>query len=363
LLKLKLLQLVEWMNIIVSTIYTRLFNKLENKKIFLKFKLFELSQKFLIIFYNKIHKNIQMTLKLKNNKNIPKVKSRKKNLFLVSKNIVEFAIKNDINHEDVFKNLDQVSRKTINRVLKRMQFLYTNSIIDKKILLIKDELNKKKQINEIIEAVKKEIILENKKYQRSVFYSHNGLKFLPQDKKNTIINRDFLDCGAFNGDSSIVFEIYYKPYRIYAFEPEPKNYKSLVDTIKINNLKKIMPLRLGLGKKECFMKIKSRAGSSFLSDKGEHQVQITTIDNFVKENNLTIGLIKMDIEGNELEALKGAEETLKANNYPPIIFEANEGPQHEQKRAELFKHLQNYKYLIAEIRPFKNMYVASKAPL
>jgi hypothetical protein len=35
-----------------------------------------------------------------------------------------------------------------------------------------------------------------------------------------------------------------------------------------------------------------------------------------------IGFIKIDVEGHELQVLKGATETLKENNYPPILFES-----------------------------------------
>lgn len=39
-------------------------------------------------------------------------------------------------------------------------------------------------------------------------------------------------------------------------------------------------------------------------------VEITTLDDFVKEHNLQVGLIKVDIEGFEMEFLKGAKDTI-----------------------------------------------------
>jgi len=62
-----------------------------------------------------------------------------------------------------------------------------------------------------------------------------------------------------------------------------------------------------------------------------------------------VRLIKVDVEGHELEVLKGGRETIEANNYPPIIFEAwNWKPWFEPKRKELFQYLTDMGYEITE---------------
>ncbi len=62
-----------------------------------------------------------------------------------------------------------------------------------------------------------------------------------------------------------------------------------------------------------------------------------------------VRLMKIDVEGHELEVLKGAKKTLKENNYPPIIFEAwNWKPWFEPKRKELFNYINNLGYEITE---------------
>ena len=47
-------------------------------------------------------------------------------------------------------------------------------------------------------------------------------------------------------------------------------------------------------------------------------IQSMTIDSYVEENNLNVGLIKVDVEGEEKNLLKGAINTLKTQK--PILF-------------------------------------------
>jgi hypothetical protein len=61
----------------------------------------------------------------------------------------------------------------------------------------------------------------------------------------------------------------------------------------------------------------------------------------------------MDIEGNELEALKGAVETIQKSQYPKILFESND------KNKDLFSFIINMGYIIIDISGYPNMFLAS----
>ena len=50
----------------------------------------------------------------------------------------------------------------------------------------------------------------------------------------------------------------------------------------------------------------------------ELKVQEVTVDQFVKENNLDVGLITIDVEGAEKDLLSGAVETIKSQK--PMLF-------------------------------------------
>ena len=49
------------------------------------------------------------------------------------------------------------------------------------------------------------------------------------------------------------------------------------------------------------------------------QTHIITLDGYTKENNIEVGFIKVDIEGFEMEFLKGAKETI-ARDKPAMLI-------------------------------------------
>ena len=112
----------------------------------------------------------------------------------------------------------------------------------------------------------------------------------------------------------------------YAFEPSATIRKDYTEkTARENGIIIVCPYALGSEEGKAFFNYNSAAmSSSKLSEnnngkgketegtqKGE-EVLITTIDAFVKNNNIKkIDFIKADMEGAEREMLKGASETLK----------------------------------------------------
>ncbi len=151
----------------------------------------------------------------------------------------------------------------------------------------------------------------------SVMWHKHSLSVLEPSTLAKMRGKDFIDVGGFIGDSAVLFEREFCDKHIYTFEPTKENFRLLNRTLELNHSKRIIPVNRALGAVSGTMEIHYRTenigGSSALfGDEGTiaEVVQITTLDDFVRENNIQVGFIKVDIEGFEMEFLKGAKETI-----------------------------------------------------
>lgn len=120
-----------------------------------------------------------------------------------------------------------------------------------------------------------------------------------------------IDCGAFTGDTIEMFlalpNMEYK--RIIAFEPDPVNYGILFENYKNNS--RIELLNAGVYSSNGRMSFASTKGaSSCISDDGDSSIATRNIDSICENREDPITFIKMDVEGAELPALRGAEKTI-----------------------------------------------------
>jgi len=123
------------------------------------------------------------------------------------------------------------------------------------------------------------------------------------------------DIGAYVGDTALWFSKAVGPQgKVFAFEPEPRNFEKLKANLERNKVTNVIPLQLALSENEGEMRVSSGAGSSVITQAGTGKsVKVTTIDNFVEANTLPrVDFIKMDVEGHELKVLEGAHETIQA---------------------------------------------------
>ncbi len=127
-------------------------------------------------------------------------------------------------------------------------------------------------------------------------------------------NEVFIDGGAFNLMDTRYFADYYPQFKkVYAFEPDVSNYKECVKNKKefLNNSDRIELVNKGLWSRETKLGfVGGDKTASFISEYGADVVEVTSIDSFLEGKEETVTFIKMDIEGAELEALKGARKTI-----------------------------------------------------
>lgn len=122
----------------------------------------------------------------------------------------------------------------------------------------------------------------------------------------------YVDCGAYNGDTALEYILACPGYgHIYVYEPFPGAMRDAKGRLKrfaedgsINFVQKSVS--------DCgntrYLKINTGAGDSQVAQEGEIQVSCCSIDQSINDQ---VDYLKMDIEGMEAEALRGAEKTIK----------------------------------------------------
>ena len=130
----------------------------------------------------------------------------------------------------------------------------------------------------------------------------------------------FLDAGAYTGDSisEFISMVHNKYSKIYAFEPDEMNMAIAKKEFKDD---RIVFFEKGVGASEETLYFKNENNGA---DEGAHvvkegssytaSIQVVRIDDVIEDK---VTYIKMDIEGMELLALKGAKRLIQ--NYKPML--------------------------------------------
>ena len=120
----------------------------------------------------------------------------------------------------------------------------------------------------------------------------------------------FVDCGAYVGDSILDYiQTYGGRYqRIYAYEILPETMEQMKQNL--NGYDNIILKQKGVGKKNDLMYIDedSHGAGTKIADTGKNAVEVVALDQDIKE---PVTVIKMDIEGAEQDALKGARKHIE----------------------------------------------------
>lgn len=143
------------------------------------------------------------------------------------------------------------------------------------------------------------------------------------------------DVGANIGIYSLSFSNLFPNATIYSFEPVKKTYDILVDNIKLNNAKNIVPLNYGIYKEDM------EASMGIPEDRSVKNIGLYTIkfggatkknvvckfksiNNIIKKFNIDkIDLMKMDMEGCEYDVLSSNSNILDITKY--LHIELNDG--------------------------------------
>jgi FkbM family methyltransferase len=122
-----------------------------------------------------------------------------------------------------------------------------------------------------------------------------------------------IDGGAFIGDSLQCFLSHnHQIEAVAAFEPDPVNFRRLCQFAQQNREAIPFPIMFpcGLADETIMQRFSSDGGTtSRLTDDGDSLIQLISIDEAIPSFDPT--LIKLDVEGAEIAALKGAAKTIR----------------------------------------------------
>lgn len=124
-------------------------------------------------------------------------------------------------------------------------------------------------------------------------------------------NEIFIDAGCYDLFTSICFKQYCKGVKkVYAFEPDPQNYERCIARKKEVGFEEAKIFPFGTwSKKETLRFSATGTGSASLGAPDGIPVPVVPVDDMIDDGD-KVTMIKMDVEGAELESLKGARQII-----------------------------------------------------
>ena len=232
----------------------------------------------------------------------------------------------------LISGLDNESRNTVSDIIHRMgmiadgnkslQDVYTQREQEEFVRMNDEFSSKIVKLNDNLYYYNGYYLPVNQ-FDSSVFYSKYAIDELTT--LDSVRNKDIIDAGGYVGDTALLFSSY-TDKSIHVFEASPSNMDIIRETIRLNQLENIVPVSKTLGEKSgtaTFSLGERNSCNSLVERPGYNypnhiEVPVITLDDYVRENNLEVGLIKVDIEGGEQLLLKGAVETIRTQH--PILL-------------------------------------------
>ena len=150
----------------------------------------------------------------------------------------------------------------------------------------------------------------------------------------------FVDVGAhFGYEALLASELIGETGRVVSFEPQPHIFSILSKNLR--GLKNARAVNAAVGSRvgTAEMQAVNILQSAFAAIAKESQafqarVPLTTLDDALLSHERPVDFLKCDVEGNEMDVLRGAQNILK-NDHPLLVLEA-EMPRPERPRVREF---------------------------
>ena len=232
----------------------------------------------------------------------------------------------------LISGLDNESRNTVSDIIHRMgmiadgnkslQDVYTQREQEEFVRMNDEFSSKIVKLNDNLYYYNGYYLPVNQ-FDSSVFFTRYGIDKLTT--LDSVRNKHIIDAGGYVGDTALLFSSY-TDKNIHVFEASPSNMDIIRETIRLNHLDNIVPVSKALGEKSgtaTFSLGERNSCNSLVERPGynypDHiEVPVVTLDDYVRGNNIEVGLIKVDIEGGEQMLLRGAVETIRTQH--PILL-------------------------------------------
>ncbi|MDE7245823.1 MAG: FkbM family methyltransferase [Oscillospiraceae bacterium] len=123
-------------------------------------------------------------------------------------------------------------------------------------------------------------------------------------------NEYFVDVGALDGETTMYFLEHFKNGHAYVLEPNPAQFA--VTKKRLRNRPEAELFPYGAYDQNTMLRFDTSnvdAGSARVSETGTTEIEVRKLDDLLKDRKVTF--LKMDIEGSELAALRGAERIIR----------------------------------------------------
>ena len=174
------------------------------------------------------------------------------------------------------------------------------------------------------------------------------------------------DVGANRGNTTLKYSQIFPNAEIHSFEPFPKSYEVFInlhkDNLNVNINKYALSSNIGTSilnvnesvDTNSFLESKKIGANSDKScvSVGQISIKTNTIDNYCLKNNIMeIDILKIDVQGSEIEVLKGALNMLKNGRIKLIYLETYFKQQYVNQPLfhDLSKFLYNHNFSFQDI--------------
>jgi FkbM family methyltransferase len=179
-------------------------------------------------------------------------------------------------------------------------------------------------------------ILYNRCFKNGIFYEQNLLNKVKSFNKEGI----YVDLGANVGNHSLFFGLFCPSTKIISIEAEPEIAKVLEHNLSRNIPEKYEIINKAVSDFNGFVEmdglVQRNVGGTSINSKGVGNVECVTLDDIL--GNLTnVAVLKMDIEGEEHNAIRKSEKFF-SNNSPVVIAELKDRNQFNEFKSLIGKY-------------------------